>query len=91
MRADVAKALLREAELCAADRRVKTRAEDAGSYTAAKGSPTVDVYRLGGGSREIKVEKEQAASVGHLLSATQTAEFTLPWRNGNRNAYHRIF
>jgi hypothetical protein len=48
--------------------------------------------RAGGGSREIEVAKEQAATdVGHLPPAVKTTEFTLPWRDGNRGAYHRIF
>jgi hypothetical protein len=91
VRADVAKALLREAELCAADRRVKTRAVGDDLYVAAVGFPTFAVYSLGGGSREIEVAKEQAATdVGHLPPAVKTTEFTLPWRDGNRGAYHRI-
>ncbi len=79
MRADVAKALLQEAELCAANRRFKARAED-DELSPAADDPTLARSRDGSG------EDGEAQR-----QAEHAAEPLLPWRDATVGRYHRIF
>jgi len=79
MRADVAKALLREAESCAADRRVKNRAAGDELDPTAEG-PTL------ARSRDGSVEASATE-----LQPKQADSPLLPWRDATVGRYRRIF